>query len=213
MCNKVLNPYRTLCAQSQRQGQTKTLMQVLGKKSPTALWKVGGGHQGKFGDGMLHWSPGFISMFRRYQDLLGTALLRGSGGCGPAPSLSWTRRPTETPSFHSASTSVTLHWLHPHLWVGKCCVQNRGTINRETSADLYWRNHHLNLASWQTLITGKLLLRININMGCLRFSKCWDIPQDPAAHPERAAGRERPRAASMDCRDLCFSSCPTTNPE
>lgn len=114
---------------------------------------------------------------------------------------------------HSASTSVTLHWLHPHLWVGKCCVQNRGTINRETSADLYWRNHHLNLASWQTLITGKLLRRININMGCLRFSKCWDIPQDPAAHPERAAGRERPRAASMDCRDLCFSSCPTTNPE
>lgn len=92
-------------------------------------------------------------------------------------------------------------------------VQKHGTINRGTSADLYWRNHHLNLASRWTLITGKLLRHINFNMGCLLVSKCWDIPQAPAAHPERAARRERPRAASTDCSDLCFSSCPTANPE
>lgn len=92
-------------------------------------------------------------------------------------------------------------------------VQKRGAINRGTSADLSWRNHHLNLASRRTLIIGKLLRRISFNMGCLLFSKCWDIPQAPAALPERAAGRERPRAASTDCSHLCFSSCPTANPE
>lgn len=92
-------------------------------------------------------------------------------------------------------------------------VQKCGAINRGTSADLYWRNQHLSLASRWTLITGKLLRRIDFNMGCLLFSKCWDIPQAPAAHPERAAGRERPRAASVDRSDLCFSSCPTANPE
>lgn len=162
---------------------------------------------------MLCWSPDFISILGRHQNLLDTALLRRSGGCGLASSLPWARRPAETPPLHSTNTSVTLHWLHPHLGVGKCCIQNRGTINSGTSADLSWRNHHPNLASWQTLITGKLLRCININMGCLLFSECWDIPQDPAAHPERAAGRERPRAASTACRDLCFSSCPTTNPE
>lgn len=92
-------------------------------------------------------------------------------------------------------------------------VQKHRAINSETSADLCWRNCHLNLASWWTLITGKLLRHINFNMGCLLFSECWDIPQAPAAHPERAAGREWPRAASTDCSDLCFSSCPIANPK
>lgn len=115
-------------------------------------------------------------------------------------------------------TSLNQHFSDPSLitptLTGRktLCPKPRD-INRETSADLSWRNHQLNLASWQALITGKLLRCINFNMGCLLFFKCWDIPQDPAAHPERAAGRERPRAASTDCRDLCFASCPTTNPE
>lgn len=208
MCNKVL--LHLVCPKSEA-GINQTLMQMLGEKTP--VWKVGGGHQEKLGDRMLHWSPDFISMLRRHQNLLGTALLRGSGGCGRALCLPWARRSTETPPLHSTSTSVTLHWLHPHLRGGKCCIQNRGPINRGTSADPSWRNQHLNLASWQTLITGKLLRCININMGCLLFSECWDTPQDPAAHPEWAAGREQPRAASTGCRDLCFSSCPTTNPE
>lgn len=160
---------------------------------------------------MFCWSPSSISTLIRYQDLLDTATLSGSSGAGPASSLPWTRKPTEIP-FNQDFDDPSL--ITPTFTGWKMLgVQKRGAINRGTSADLSWRNHHLNLASRWTLIIGKLLRRISFNMGCLLFSKCWDIAQAPAAHPERAAGRERPRAASTDCSHLCFSSCPTANPE
>lgn len=38
-------------------------------------------------------------------------------------------------------------------------------------------------------------------------SKCWDIPRAPAAHPDKAAGRERPSAALTDRSPKLLSAC------